>query len=728
MEPLRSGDPQGVGRYRFLGRLGAGGMGLVCLGRGPDGRLVAVKLIHEDIAADPDYRRRFAREVRAAAAVQARFTAAVVDADPQAPQPWYASEFIDGPTLGQIVRRTGPLEERALRALAAGLAEAVAAFETAGLVHRDLKPDNILLAADGPKVIDFGIARGENDSLLTRAGSVLGSPGYMSPEQIAGDRVTSASDVFSLGAVLAFAGQAAGAFGDGPAEARIYMTKFGDPDISGIPLPLRDPLLRCLAKKPRDRPTPRELVTWWSVRTDELGTLINIGRGPGAQSAESVRPTGERLYGAPAAGTGGSGGSAPPSSSGGLVGGQHGQAGVSGPGAAPLSAVPPSSGGLVGGQHSQAGVAAAGPVSGPMVGGGGGGATPGSPVPASAAQHSQAPWQPSGLVPATPASPAVPAAPVVPAVPAPPAVPVAPGSRVYGEPTAVASADDLDLAAPPSPSAEPWLPPTPWLPGSDEVSLALPADPGADGRLDSRLATMAGASSAPPLAPVPLGNPFIAREWTPAPKPHQPQRPRPWWRQLVGVDRLPGGVFRDLLAGLAAAGILALFSFPEPSTVLAVAFAATALALGFVLGGRRSALAVAAYSGAALGGVKILPGKLAASTHDPSLAFVLQIAVLLLAAGGIARVAGLARRPVLGFAVAFAGYIASQAAAVLWVANRTGVDFLTAWRAGTEGLLIYRDAGIAAACAAAVGFLALVGSSQAAVGVDGPYRATGEHR
>ncbi|MFL6111969.1 MAG: serine/threonine-protein kinase, partial [Catenulispora sp.] len=308
VEPLRSGDPKGVGRYRFLGRLGAGGMGLVCLGRGPDGRLVAVKLIHEDIAADPDYRRRFAREVRAAAAVQARFTAALVDADPQAEQPWYASEFIDGPTVGQIVRRTGPLGERALRALAAGLAEAVAAFETAGLVHRDLKPDNILMAADGPKVIDFGIARGENDSLLTRAGSVLGSPGYMSPEQIAGDRVHTASDVFSLGAVIAFAGQATGPFGDGPAEARMYMTKFGEPDLSGMPMPMRAPVLQCLAKKPRDRPTPQQLVTWWSVRPDELDTLIEVGRGPGAHSAESARPTGERLYGAGGGGGGASSG------------------------------------------------------------------------------------------------------------------------------------------------------------------------------------------------------------------------------------------------------------------------------------------------------------------------------------------------------------------------------------------------------------------------------------
>ncbi|NUP48271.1 MAG: hypothetical protein HOW97_13305 [Catenulispora sp.] len=194
------------------------------------------------------------------------------------------------------------------------------------------------------------------------------------------------------------------------------------------------------------------------------------------------------------------------------------------------------------------------------------------------------------------------------------------------------------------------------------------------------------------------------------------------------MDRLPGGVVRDLLAGLLAAALLAAFSLPTPNTALTIAFAATGLALGFVLGVRRSVVALAAYAGAALGGVKVLPGKLAASVHDPSFAFVLEIAVLLLFAAGIARVGGMRRRPVLGFAVAFAASIASQAAAIAWVAGQTHAGFLDTWRAGTDGLLIYRDSGIAAVCAAAVGFLALIGSTQDAVGVDGPYRVTGEHR
>uniref|UniRef100_UPI00189241D0 serine/threonine-protein kinase n=1 Tax=Catenulispora rubra TaxID=280293 RepID=UPI00189241D0 len=295
VQRLRARDPRGVGPYQFLGRLGSGGMGLVCLARGADGRLVAVKLVHQEIAADPDYRRRFAREVRAAKAVTGRFTAAVLDADPDAPQPWYAAEFIEGPTLGEVVRESGPVPPRALRALAAGLADALAALETAGLVHRDVKPDNILLAPDGPKLIDFGLAHRDTDSVLTRAGSVLGSPGYMSPEQIAGRGATTASDVFALGAVLAYAVQGHGPFGAGPSEARMYRTRFGEAQLAGVPDEFRPLLTRCLAKEPADRPTPRDLIGLWSVRPDELATLIQVGRSHYAPE----QPPGDRLYGAP---------------------------------------------------------------------------------------------------------------------------------------------------------------------------------------------------------------------------------------------------------------------------------------------------------------------------------------------------------------------------------------------------------------------------------------------
>ncbi|MBW8802394.1 MAG: protein kinase [Catenulisporales bacterium] len=610
VEPLRSGDPRGVGRYEFLGRLGAGGMGLVCLGRGPDGRLVAVKLIHEEIAADSDYRRRFAREVRAAATVHARFTAAIVDADPHAPRPWYAAQYIDGPTLGHVVRRDGPLAEPALRALAAGLAEAVAAFETAGVVHRDLKPDNILLAADGPKVIDFGIARGENDSVLTRAGSILGSPGYMSPEQIVGERATTASDVFALGAVLAFAGQGSGAFGDGQAEVRMYMTKFGEPRLAGVPPALRRQVQRCLAKTPRDRPTPRELVSRWSVRADELDTLIEVGRGP--------RPE---------------------------VGGARGIAGqVPGAEVSDRRAL---------WQVPSADVGAAQAADGRGIGAGHASAGPSAEIIDAQAIG---------------------------------------GARRYG---AAGSRAAVGAGGPnpvPAPAAEP---PTYWLPAT---------------------------SATPPSAPIRFGDPLVAREWRPS------RPPRPWWHQAVAVDRLPGGFIRDLLAGIAAAALLAVFSLPDPNTALTIAFAATALALGFLLGVRRSLLTLAGYSAAALAGVEILPDGTAASLHDPSFGILLDLAVLLLLAGGVARVGGMKRQPVLCFAVGFAAYIAGRAVAMAWLANRTGVDFPATWRAGTDGLLIYRDAAIAALLAATVGLLALIGSSKVAVGVDGPYRATGVHR
>ncbi|MFD0630986.1 hypothetical protein ACFQ9X_04305 [Catenulispora yoronensis] len=427
-----------------------------------------------------------------------------------------------------------------------------------------------------------------------------------------------------------------------------------------------------------------------------------------------MRPTGERLYGSESKETSQPSGSA--------VGGATGPsfaAGASAEVAAPIPA--PWQPGAPGPSVPASGVPAL-PV--PIQGVPG----PGIPVPGPPAPGVPGLGAPVQGVPA----PSLPL-PVPPAQPDPTS-PTSPASsssaaRLYGEPTAIASAGDLDLAEPPS--AEPWVPPTPWLPGSDDVSLALSADPGADGRLDSRLATMVGASSPSPPGPPQLGNPFAARDWASAPQvqpPQPPRRPAPWWRQPVGVDRLPGGVVRDLVAGLLGAGLLAVFSLPDPSTALAVTFAAVGLALGFVLGVRRGVVALAAYSGAALGGVKVLPGKLAASIHDPTLAFVLEIAVLLLFAGGIARVGGLRRRPVLGFAVGFAGYIAAQAAAVAWLAGRSGTGFLAAWRAGTDGLLIYRDAGIAAVCAVAVGFLALIGSTQEAVGVDGPYRATGDHR
>ncbi|MGW1990352.1 serine/threonine-protein kinase [Embleya sp. NPDC001921] len=207
MEPLRAGDPRWLGRFRLLGRLGSGGMGRVFLGREPGGAVVAVKLVHPDLLEQggPEFRRRFEREVRAARSVPAEFTATLVDADPGAEVPWLATRFVVGIPLDEAVARFGPPPENSLRELAAGLFAALAGFHTAELVHRDMKPANVMLAVDGPKVIDFGIALPSGATDLTRTGHTVGTLGFMSPEQFERSDVGPESDVFSCAAVLAYA-------------------------------------------------------------------------------------------------------------------------------------------------------------------------------------------------------------------------------------------------------------------------------------------------------------------------------------------------------------------------------------------------------------------------------------------------------------------------------------------------------------------------------------------
>jgi serine/threonine protein kinase len=217
---LQAGDPQRIGPYRIVGRLGAGGMGTVFAGRSAGGRLVAVKVIRGELADDPDFLVRFSREVAAARSVSGLFTAPVVDADLEGPAPWLATAYVPGPSLAEGVRACGPLPVPSVLALAAGLAEGLDAVHRAGLVHRDLKPANVLLAEDGPRVIDFGISQAAEATALTHADLVIGSPGFMSPEQADGRPVGPASDVFSLGAVLAFAATGQGPFGSGSAPAR----------------------------------------------------------------------------------------------------------------------------------------------------------------------------------------------------------------------------------------------------------------------------------------------------------------------------------------------------------------------------------------------------------------------------------------------------------------------------------------------------------------------------
>ena len=235
-------------------------MGRVFLGVSPGGRPVAVKAIRAELAADPEFRARFGREVAAARRVSGVFTAQVVDADVDGPVAWMATAYVPGPSLAEAVDTHGPLPEASLLALAAGLAESLNAIHAAGVVHRDLKPSNVLLAEDGPRVIDFGISRAAESTMLTQAGLVVGSPGFMSPEQATGHEVGPPSDIFTLGAVLAFAATGEGPFGTGTTAALLYRVVHGTPDLDRVPATVRPMIERCLAKDPRQRPTASELL------------------------------------------------------------------------------------------------------------------------------------------------------------------------------------------------------------------------------------------------------------------------------------------------------------------------------------------------------------------------------------------------------------------------------------------------------------------------------------
>ncbi|GAA4905949.1 serine/threonine-protein kinase [Streptomyces coeruleoprunus] len=264
MQPLEPGEPQVIGPYRLLGRLGSGGMGRVYLARSAGGRTVAVKVVHPHFALDEEFRARFRREVESARRVGGQWTAPVLDADPEAPVPWVATGYVAGPSLAQTVAAHGPLPEASVRVLGAGLAEALAAVHALGLVHRDVKPSNVLLALDGPRLIDFGIARAtDGTASLTSTGVSIGSPGYMSPEQIlgkAGQGVTGATDVFSLGAVLAYAATRTAPFSGDSSAALLYKVVHEEPDLDpSLPAGLRDLVAACLAKDPATRPAPADV-------------------------------------------------------------------------------------------------------------------------------------------------------------------------------------------------------------------------------------------------------------------------------------------------------------------------------------------------------------------------------------------------------------------------------------------------------------------------------------
>ncbi|MHA7958488.1 WD40 repeat domain-containing serine/threonine protein kinase [Streptomyces sp. L500] len=268
MDALLPDDPRSVGPYRLDGRLGAGGMGQVYAGTSPGGRRVAVKLIRPELADTPQFRARFKREVDAARQVGGFHTAQVVDADPDAASPWLVTAFIPGPTLHQVVRERGPLTPDAVLRLGAGLAEGLAAIHGCGLVHRDLKPGNVILAEDGPRIIDFGIARAVDASSLTATGAVIGTYAYMSPEQIRADRAGPASDVFALGSVLGFAATGHSPF-DAPTLLAVVQRILDDPPaLDGLDGELRRLLAACLAKEPTERPPVTGLPARFAAAAD----------------------------------------------------------------------------------------------------------------------------------------------------------------------------------------------------------------------------------------------------------------------------------------------------------------------------------------------------------------------------------------------------------------------------------------------------------------------------
>ncbi|KUP96492.1 WD40 repeat domain-containing serine/threonine protein kinase [Thermobifida cellulosilytica] len=269
MKPLQSGDPERVGPYRLVGRLGAGGMGQVFLAHSPGGRPVVVKVIRPEYAADREYRARFAREVEAARRVGGFHTAQVIAADPDADPPWMATAYVPGPSLQQAVQQRGELSEHALRPLAAGLIEGLEAIHSCGLVHRDFKPGNIILAADGPRIIDFGIARPTDASTMTTGGAVMGTLAYMSPEQVGGGPVGPPSDVFSLGSVLAFAATGQSPFGVDSIGEVVMRIVSKPPELPQLPDDLRRLIHSCWQQDPEQRPTTADLLA--QLRTVQFG-------------------------------------------------------------------------------------------------------------------------------------------------------------------------------------------------------------------------------------------------------------------------------------------------------------------------------------------------------------------------------------------------------------------------------------------------------------------------
>ncbi|MBT2545946.1 serine/threonine protein kinase [Streptomyces sp. ISL-44] len=291
MMRLRREDPRVVGSFRLHRRLGAGGMGVVYLGSDRRGQRVALKVIRPDLAEDQEFRSRFAREVSAARRIRGGCTARLVAADLEAERPWFATQYVPGPSLHDKVAEEGPLTAAQIAAIGAALSEGLVAVHEAGVVHRDLKPSNILLSPKGPRIIDFGIAWATGASTLTHVGTAVGSPGFLAPEQVRGAAVTPATDVFALGATLAYAATADSPFGHGSSEVMLYRVVHEEPHLVGVPDALAPLVQACLAKDPEERPSTLQL----SMRLKEIAAReaqgLSDGRPP-AQRARVERPTG----------------------------------------------------------------------------------------------------------------------------------------------------------------------------------------------------------------------------------------------------------------------------------------------------------------------------------------------------------------------------------------------------------------------------------------------------
>ncbi|WP_432092524.1 serine/threonine-protein kinase [Streptomyces sp. bgisy100] len=276
MMRLRREDPRVVGSFRLHRRLGAGGMGVVYLGSDRRGQRVALKVIRPDLAEDQEFRSRFAREVSAARRIRGGCTARLVAADLDADRPWFATQYVPGPSLHDKVGEDGPLSAARTASIGAALSEGLVAVHEAGVVHRDLKPSNILLSPKGPRIIDFGIAWATGASTLTHVGTAVGSPGFLAPEQVRGAAVTPATDVFALGATLAYCATADSPFGQGSSEVMLYRVVHEEPQLHGVPDALAPLIQACLAKNPEERPTTLQL----SMRLKEIATREAHGRDP----------------------------------------------------------------------------------------------------------------------------------------------------------------------------------------------------------------------------------------------------------------------------------------------------------------------------------------------------------------------------------------------------------------------------------------------------------------